>query len=291
MNAPAQYRLDAQDLHVLLAVCRGGTLAKAAERLNLDSSTVFRSVQRIERGLGQQLFIRSRSGYQPTELTNQLTAHAELIEVELEAARSAAQLQPQDVSGLVRITTTDTILHGLLSPHLQQLHQQHPLLELDLQTDNRFVNLSLRDSDIAIRATRTPPQHLVGKPLGQIHSAVFANRNTAVSQADLASANWIAPDEAMPDHPSVHWRKKHYPKAPTSYRVDRILTVMEFIRLGLGVGVLPVFLARNNPELVQLTDSLDDCLTELWLLTHPESRHLRRVSTVYSHLAESLRLD
>jgi hypothetical protein len=36
---------------------------------------------------------------------------------------------------------------------------------------------------------------------------------------------------------------------------------------------------------------IDECQTELWLLTHPESRHLRRISTVYAHLAQALTLD
>jgi len=63
------------------------------------------------------------------------------------------------------------------------------------------------------------------------------------------------------------------------------------VALGLGVGMLPVFLAQARPDLLQLTEVVDECQTELWLLTHPESRHLRRVSTVYGHLARALSLD
>lgn len=293
MNAQTQYKLSASDLEILLAVCRGRTLAAAAERLGLDSSTVFRNVQRIERGLGQPLFSRSRSGYQATELAQQLAERAEIIEVELESARSAAQLQPQDVSGSVRITTTDTILHGLVAPQLQILNQMHPLLQFELQTENRLANLSRRDSDIAIRATKAPPEHLVGKYLGGIRVALFGSRyiDNPLKKGVLSDETcWIAPDDALPDHPSVLWRKKYYPKANAGYRVDSILTVLEFIRLGLGVGIVPLFLAQDLPDLVQLTDELDECQTALWLLTHPESRHLRRVSTVYSHLAETVKL-
>ena len=35
---------------------------------------------------------------------------------------------------------------------------------------------------------------------------------------------------------------------------------------------------------------LDECQTELWLLAHPESRHLRRVSAVYGHLSQQIAL-
>jgi DNA-binding transcriptional LysR family regulator len=56
----------------------------------------------------------------------------------------------------------------------------------------------------------------------------------------------------------------------------------------LGVGIVPIFLAGRNDQLVQITDELPECETELWLLTHKESRHLRRVSTAFSHLAENV---
>jgi len=66
--------------------------------------------------------------------------------------------------------------------------------------------------------------------------------------------------------------------------------VMEFVALGLGVGLLPVFLAEGRADLAALTPTLDECQTELWLLAHPESRHLRRVSTVFGMLAQRLTL-
>ena len=136
MSARAQYRLNASDLEVVLALARSGTLAAAGERLGLDPSTVFRSVQRIERGLGQRLFERSRSGYLPSEQAQVFAGHAEQMEVHLESARSAAQRGPELVSGTVRITTTDTILHGLVAPALKELHATHPLLAYELHAGN-----------------------------------------------------------------------------------------------------------------------------------------------------------
>ena len=123
---------------------------------------MFRTLQRIEKGLGQRLFERSRTGYQASELAQELATLAEQMEVQLEAARSLAQMRPQQVSGSVRITTTDTILHGLVAPALKPLHKLHPLLSFELHVGNELANLTRRDADIAIRATRRPPQHLVG---------------------------------------------------------------------------------------------------------------------------------
>ncbi len=293
MVARTQYKLSAGDLDVILALARSGNLAGAGERLGVDASTVFRSIRRIERGLEQRLFERSRAGYSPSELAQSLTEHAELLEGQLERARSAAQSRPELVSGLVRVTTTDTILHGLIAPALKTLDALHPLLEYELHAGNELTSLTRRDADIAVRATKRPPQHLVGKHVGPIRVALFAARKSSVRRyQDVAAgkASWIAPDEALPDHPSVIWRRRYFPKASPRYRVNSILTVMELVAAGLGVGVLPIFLAQSRTDLNQLTDVIDECQTELWLLTHPESRHLRRVATVFRHLSDSLRL-
>ena len=294
MNAQTQFKLSAPDLEIVLTLVRCGTLANAGERLGVDASTVFRSLQRIERGIGQMLFSRSRAGYQASELALVMAGHAELLETALESARSAAQIRSDDVSGNVRITTTDTILHGLVAPTLQTLKASHPLLSFELHTGNALTSLTQRDADIAIRATTHPPQHLIGKQIGPIRVALFGSKNGIVqSTADLKSgkAVWIAPDDAIPDHPSVLWRKRHFPKVQPTYRVNSILTVMELINQGLGIGVVPMFLAKKQPELLQLTEVIDECQTELWLLTHAESRHLRRVSAVYGYLAQTLKLS
>jgi DNA-binding transcriptional LysR family regulator len=61
--------------------------------------------------------------------------------------------------------------------------------------------------------------------------------------------------------------------------------------MGLGVGIVPLFLADGRRDLARLTEPLDDAETQLWLLTHPEARHLRRIAVTYAHLAERLALD
>jgi DNA-binding transcriptional LysR family regulator len=287
------YRIGSADLETVLALVRAGTLAQAGERLGVDGSTVFRNLQRIERGLGQALFERTRSGYLPGELALGLARHAERQESELEAARSLVQVRPDQVSGQVRITTTDTILHALVAPQLKALRERHPLLDFELDASNAPVNLGRRDADIAIRATREPPEHLVGRHLGPIRVALFAPRKSRLRSLEDAverGVAWIAPDDALPDHPSVLWRRRHFPKITPAYRVSSILSAAECVALGLGVAVLPLFLAAPRTDLRQIGPEIDECVTQLWLLTHPESRHLRRVATVLQHLAQEIRL-
>lgn len=293
MVARSQYQITPADLAIVLAMVRGGTLAQAGERIGMNASTVFRSLQRLERGLGQSLFERGRTGYAASELARSLAERAEEMEAVLEAARSSIEVEPSQVSGSVRITTTDTILHGLVAPALRSLHDEHPLLQFELHTGNEVASLTRRDADIAVRATKKPPQHLVGKQVGAIKVALYAAKPfkpRRPSNTQLGALNWIAPDDALPEHPSVVWRKRHFPRLQPRYRVNSILSVLELVALGMGVGVVPVFLAAGRSDVVQISEVLEECETDLWLLTHPESRHLRRISAAYSHLSRHLQL-
>jgi DNA-binding transcriptional LysR family regulator len=292
-SAPAPLSTD--DLALVLALTRAPTLADAAARRGVDTSTVFRALQRIEKRLGRRLFERDRRGYRAGELAQALAAHAERIEGELEAAHSQLAARDDDrVSGLVRITTTDTLLYGLVMPALGELMSRHPQLRLDLSASNEPANLTRRDADLALRATRRPPEHLVGRRLGTIRVAVYAQRRLARGPTPLdalAGLPWAVPDEALPDHPSVRWRRKHLPKVTPRLEVNGILAVMEAVAAGLAVGIVPLFLASAYAEVAPLTDALAECETDLWLLAHPESRHLRRIAVVAAGLAQILRLE
>lgn len=290
--AKLQYQLTAADLALLLALARGGTLAQAAQRLAADASTVFRGLQRIEKSLGLRLFERSRQGYLATDPMLAIAGHAERIEAELDAARAAAWGADEAVSGRVRLSTTDSVLRGLVLPALPALASRHPGLQLELRCGNELVSLTRRDADLALRATPRPPEHLVGRHLGTIRFVACAGKALPAAQRrkPLAAQDWIAPDEAMPEHPTVRWRRKQLPKLVPRHLVDGISAVVDAVRSGLGVGALPLFMLEHEPDLVALGEPLEGCRSELWLLAHPESRHLRRIAAAYQHFGETIRL-
>jgi len=170
----------------------------------------------------------------------------------------------------------------------------NPQTDFEIDTANALANLTRRDADIAVRATKRPPEHLVGKRIGTLRLALYAARKGPVKRlADVEAgrAAWIGVDDVLPDHPSVAWRRRHFPKAQPRWRVDSIVTAQELVARGFGVALLPTFYADPLPRLRALTEVLDETSNDLWLLTHRESRHLRRVSTVFAHLARELRLD
>lgn len=290
--ASLQESPDPSDLELLLALVRGRTLAAAAVRLGVDTSTVFRSIRRLERKLGGPLFERSRQGYAPTELARTLALHAERIESQLQEAREAVWGRGGEAAGVLRITTTDTLLNGLLLPALSRFAALHPGIELELLTANALANLSQRDADVALRATRTPPEHVVGTRLGSLGSGVFAGRAYLDRRGrPLApeEADWIALDDSLADHPSIRWRRQQYPKVRPRIRCNSLLSVAGTIVSGMGVGVSPLFLLRDHPGVEMLGEPVPELETGLWMLAHPEVRHWQRVRLLFDFLREELR--
>nr|WP_172666980.1 LysR family transcriptional regulator [Pseudomonas chlororaphis] len=292
INAATHYRLDYPDLSLILALVRGGSLARAAALLKVDVSTVFRAVRRLEAALGQQLFDKSRAGYLPTGLARTLAEQAERAEQALDAAQVGVEQGGAVVSGTVRLTCTDSVLQGLLLPALAQFMPRYPALALELSTSNDFANLSRRDADLALRLTRTPPEHLVGRQLRAVSYRVCASpsyRQSVGATEDLAGLTWIAPDDFLPDHATVAWRRQALPGVVPGYRCNSMLAVSELVKAGLGVAVLPDFLLDDTSVLQPLSDPLPGCNTALWLLTRADCRALRAVVTLFDELSQRLR--
>jgi len=284
--------MEHADLSLILALVRGRSLARAAGLLKVDVSTVFRSVRRLEAALGRELFEKSRTGYLPTSLAQSLAEQAELAEQALEAACVSLEQGGEVISGTVCLTCTDSVLHTLLLPALAGFMPAYPALTLELSTSNDFANLNRRDADIALRLTDSPAEHLVGRCLGAVSYRVCASPGylSAVELGDLERLVWIAPDDFLPDHPSVSWRRQRFPGVLPSYRCNSMLSVAELARAGLGIAVLPDFMLGEQRGLRPLAEVPPSYDTALWLLTRPDCRALRSVVTLFDELARAIRL-
>lgn len=291
--AKTQSCLSLSDLELVLALTRGGTLAGAAERLKLDTSTVFRSIKRLEKNVNERLFERGKQGYLPTELAQELAAYAERIESELSEAREKLSQASGEPAGSLRITTTDSILNGLLLPVLHRFTSTYPNIELELIVSNALANLSQREADVAIRATKKPPENLVGLKLGTIEHAVYLHRALMPKNRDslkLSELDWITLDDSLANHPSYKWWRQHYPKARSKLRCNSVLAVAGAVVHGLGVGVASRFMMRGRSDVEIVEGPMEDLTTDLWILAHPDIRHLQRVKLLFDFLRENVKL-
>lgn len=279
------------DLRVVLALARGRTLEAAAKRLGADPSTVFRRARAVEKRMGVTLFERSREGYLPTEAGAAAALVAERVEAEvlgLEALIGSGDAAP---AGTLRVTTTDTIQNDLLMPRLAEFVARYPEVNVEIAATNGFADLTKRDADVAIRPTRKPPGHLVGRSLGAVPWAVYAPRKLARSlrdEAAIASADWIVPDESLVELPAARWRRQQFPKARIALAVNSIAAVRLALANALGIGVLPCFVGDACSELAVVGAPIPALDSELWILTHRDYRGFARVRAFFDFAVDAL---
>ena len=163
------------DLKVVLAVGRTGTLAGAARLLKLDSTTVGRRVTAIEEAVGARLFDRLSTGFMPTDVGHRAIARAETVETELHALRNEIDGTDQRIEGHVRLTGLDAIFDHLIIPRLPQLMKRHPGLEITFSSNLDFVDLSRREADIALRSREPQHPNSVGRKLGLLAQGAYAS--------------------------------------------------------------------------------------------------------------------
>ncbi|WP_136068630.1 LysR family transcriptional regulator [Modicisalibacter radicis] len=276
------------DLRIALAIAESGSLAGAARRLGVNHATVFRRLGELERQLGVRLFERSRGGYVATPAGEDLAATAARVAGEVADAERRVLGQDLALSGTLRITTTDTLLAGLLTPLFARFRAAHPRIVLEVVVSNRTLNISRRDADIAIRPTLTPPETLVGRRVGRIAQASYTR---ADRHAEPACPAWIGPDPHLGYPVLEAWMARQGHDARVVYRVDSMLAMQSAVQNGMGCGVLPCYLADADCSLQRLGEPIDELAIDLWLLTHPDLRRTARVRALFGFLAESLEAD
>ncbi|HEY9549485.1 MAG TPA: LysR family transcriptional regulator, partial [Kiloniellaceae bacterium] len=186
----------AADLRTLLAIAREGSLAGAARRLRVNHSTVFRRLGAIEARLGARLFERQNGSYLTTAAGEDLLRTAERVEAEVEALERRLSGQDLRLTGSLRLTAPDDIAEVLVLPLLAAFRQRYPEITVELVVDNRMLNLTRREADIAVRPTRRPPETLAGRRIASLASAVYGAAGTAAEDPHHPQQRWVAWEEA-----------------------------------------------------------------------------------------------
>jgi DNA-binding transcriptional LysR family regulator len=278
-------QLGWDDLRLVLAIFRAGTLSGAARALGVTHSTVFRRLGAIERQIGVRLFDRFRDGYAATpagESAASLAARFEGEVLALERSLSGQDLRP---SGMVRIATADTV-STLLMPHLAALRRAHPDILIELTLSNAMANLTRRDADIAVRPTPEPPETLVGRRLCDIAHAVYS---ADPARGDPAAEPWIGLDEALRATVIGRWLRQAVPAERVVCRVDALPALRDAARAGLGLALLPCYVGDVTPGLCRADPAVQaEPRSALWLLTHDDLKRSPRIRAVMDFLAPAL---
>ncbi|WP_439496943.1 LysR family transcriptional regulator [Bosea sp. (in: a-proteobacteria)] len=271
------------DFRLVKAIADHGGLTGAATALSVNHSTVFRRLGQIEEQLGLPLFERRKTGYVATVAGEEMATLATRMDEDVTAFDR--RLAGRDVapSGEVRVTTTDTLYLNMLLPIFAAFRRAHPAIRLDVAIGNQTLNLSKRDADVAIRASDSPGETLVGRRLATLTWAIYARHDDVLEQegttdlTTLFDRNWVTLGDQLGYVKAARYVRDHVAPEQIALRSSAVIGLTEAVEQGLGIGPLPCFIADQRPCLKRLTPPNPDFSTGLWILTHPDIRHAPRV--------------
>lgn len=265
------------DMRTVLALVRAGTLAGAAEALGVTYTTVARRVHRAEDMLGQVLFERHPEGYLATAEAHSMAAAAEQMEQQEHQLLRQLAGQDQSLSGPFTLTAPQLLIQAHLGPLLVEFSHQYPEIDLTVKASNDLLNLNRREADLAIRISGDPGDTLVGRRLTLQRSACFAAPKVAERAAadPKAVLDWIQYSE----HVSVPKAAlAQYPNARVRGRFDDMVAMVAAARSGMGALRMPVFLGRATAGLVPLSQVATTSYAPIWMLSHRDLQHARKVA-------------
>jgi DNA-binding transcriptional LysR family regulator len=275
---------DWDDLKVLLAISRVGSLTLAAEVLGIDQSTCGRRLSALEAGLGAILFLRSKSGLTLTEAGEKALTRATEIELRMERLTESLANGPEGPEGIVRIVGNPWILECLAGPVVLPFLAAHPRIDL------RFVPVHPRaavrlEATLALWFEQPPRDPEFAIKLGEVPYAFYVRRG--LDPQGLPWVSFVDEDSPRLAHVKalerVRLRDERLRLAAGDNRV-----LMAAIAAGVGKGMLPMCLGARNPDLVRLDDGPPELVRVLSLHLHPDTVQTKRVQAVTRWLRESI---
>ncbi len=275
------------DTRVFLAIARAGTLSGAAEAMNMGIATLSRRLDRLESALAVPLFSRHQSGYRLTDDGEALLERAEALESAGLAFGESAKLQV-NVAGLVRLATSDNLATHFILPSLTELLDSYPDLRVEVLSGVSSVNLHRRDADLAIRMVKPDSGNLTLKRLGTVGFGLYADRTYLkqwqgkATELLLSHGQYIGWSESHQHLPAARWVTRMLRGRPCRVEANTLAAQLSAVSAGLGLGILPHFMARKNAlHCVNSDIGVDQTL---WLVMHSDLAHSQRVRVVADHL-------
>ena len=285
--------LDWDDLRFLLALRRAGSLGAAARLLKVEQSTASRRLTALESALGVQLAVRAPEGLTLNDAGQLAAELAQTIDdgvEELQRRIGGEDLRPE---GLVRLSTTESFTPFLMGG-LVPLRQEHPKIQVRLVVNNAALDLIRRDADVALRLFRETNPNLVTRKIGDIGWSVYASRpyleRTGFTFDERAPGPQLAGQSVVgyagPASRSAGavWLLEHSRPEDIVLSGESVPSVMNALKAGIGISVLPCFVAHGDPSLVRLTPSVVAQI-EAFLVIPPDHRNTVRVRLVMDAVA------
>ena len=238
---------DLLDVLAFVRVVETGSFARAAERMGLSKPVLSRRVARLEERLGARLLTRSARGAQPTGVGQAYFARAAAILADLEAAEEVVAEAVTQIAGSIRLSAPLSFGISHLAPALAEFAQAHPAVELDIELEDRVVDLVGGGYDLAVRIGQLADSALVARRIAPVRKHVIAApayldaRGTPERPADLARHQALV-------YGNEQWRFRvggrwETVRVPVRMRSNNGEMLRAAAQAGLGLCLLPSFIA------------------------------------------------
>jgi len=159
---------------VFARVVEAGSFSKAAQELGLSKSAVSKQVGRLEDRLGVRLLNRTTRRLSLTEAGTAFYAGCRQLVADAEAAEDAVSHLATAPRGTLRVNAPMSFGLAHVAPAMPEFLRRYPELSVDLQLNDRTVNLVEEGYDMAVRVGRLPDSSLIAKRLAPMRRALVA---------------------------------------------------------------------------------------------------------------------
>jgi DNA-binding transcriptional LysR family regulator len=163
-----------RDIELFVEVVNARSFSKAAQRLDMPTSTLSRRISEMERTLGLRLLNRTTRKVDVTEAGATYFARCAHLIDEARVAHENLSATSQIPQGTLRLACTPDFAALYLPDLLVRFAQQHPAVEVELDLSSRRVDLTSEQVDAALRIGDMPDSGLVSRCLGWLQHQLFA---------------------------------------------------------------------------------------------------------------------
>ena len=281
--------MDWDKLRVFHAAAEAGSFTRAGEALNLSQSAVSRQISHFEAELGIALFHRHARGLELTEQGESLFRTAREVSSKLAMAEAVLSDTRDKARGELKVTTTVGFGSTWLTPRIGEFLDLHPDMTVNLVLDDRTLDLSMREADIAIRMQPPTQSDLVQRRLLTVHNHVYASHEylaengTPQQIQDLGQHRLIAYGEDLPPPvPDINWILTRARSAGLELKpvlkVNSIYGLLLAVEGGLGVAALPDYMIQTNPRIVRILPEVEGNAYDVFFVYPDELRASKRIA-------------
>ncbi|WBX86886.1 MULTISPECIES: LysR family transcriptional regulator [Achromobacter] len=282
-------RLDWSDVRVFLAIARCGTLGRAAKQLGQTQPTMGRRLRALEEALGHTLFQRTSDGFVLTDDGAAVLAYAERMEEEALGFTRALTGKETQLSGLLRVSSSDWFGIHVLTPVFARFLAQHPGISIELLTDSRLYNLARHEADLLFRIVPFEESDIIQRKLMRIDYALYGHVDIAPpSPGNGAGHALISMDSAFGSLPDVEWIKRMLPGARIVFGSNNRGVQARMCAEKSGLAVLPCLLGDMTPGIRRIDLGEAPPGRDVWLGYHRDLRRVARLRALLDVTIDAL---